>query len=281
MNWYGNKGSYSTAPEICAKNIASPDTGRLCRTEDLIAAGLVKDRAEYLAAVRNTAFYLAEKGIAEALSEKDTGLLQMVRMLDELDRVINLLTERILEWHQGETPSASRKYTRAGADKMLQKLAKNASNPAMKPVAREILSLNALRAKLTKEVSAEADKVLPNMSALVGGLVAARLVSRAGGLKDISRMASSSIQVLGAESALFSHIRTGTPSPKHGLIFQHRRVHNAPREIRGRVARVLAAKLAAASRLDYFREEMVPEFIESANKKIDDLMNGGGEVKHD
>lgn len=94
-------------------------------------------------------------------------------------------------------------------------------------------------------------------------------------------MASSSIQVLGAESALFSHIRTGTPSPKHGLIFQHRRIHNAPREIRGRVASVLAAKLAAASRLDYFREEMVPEFIESANKKIDDLMNGGEEVKHD
>ena len=85
MNWYGNKGSYSTAPEICAKNIASPATGRLCRTEDLIEAGLVKDRAEYLTAVRNTAFYLAEKGIAEALSEKDTGLLQMVRMLDELD----------------------------------------------------------------------------------------------------------------------------------------------------------------------------------------------------
>lgn len=280
MNWYGNKGSYSISPEICAENIASPAAAPLCRTEDLIEAGLVKDRAEYLAAVRKTAFYLAEKGIAELLSEKDTGLLQMVRMLDELDRVINLLTERILEWHQARTPSASRKYTRAGADKMLQNLAKTAE-PAMRPAAREILSLNALRAKLTKEVSAEADKVLPNMSALVGGLVAARLVSRAGGLKKISRMASSSIQVLGAESALFSHIRSGSPSPKHGLIFQHRRVHNAPREVRGKVSRVLAAKLAAASRLDYFRGEIVPGFIDSANKKIDDMMNkAASEEKH-
>ena len=271
MNWYGKKGSYSITPEVCAENIASQDAGALCRTEELIEAGLVKDRAEYLSAVRDTAFYLAEKGIAEALAEKDTTLLQMVRMLDELDNVINLLTERIIEWHQATTLSSSRKYSHAGAEKMLLKLAKTA-DPAMKPAAREILSMNALRAKLMKEVSAEADKVIPNMSALVGGLVAARLVSRAGGLKKIAHMAGSSIQVLGAESALFSHIRTASPSPKHGLIFQHRRIHNAPRETRGKVSRILAAKLAVAARLDLFRGEIAQDFISEANKKIDALM---------
>ncbi|HJJ30772.1 MAG TPA: RNA-processing protein [Methanocorpusculum sp.] len=271
MNWYGKKGSYSITPEVCAENAASDDFSALCRYEDLIDAGLVSSRAEYLAALRKVTVYLAEIGIAGALSEKDTALLQMVRMLDELDRVINLLTERIIEWHQATTPSSSRKYTHTGTDKILLHLSKTAG-PAMKPAAREVLSLISLRTKMMKEVSAEADSIIPNMSALVGGLVAARLVSRAGGLVRISRMAGSSIQVLGAESALFSHIRADSPSPKHGLIFQHRRVHNASRDVRGHVSRVLAAKLAVAARLDLFRGELAPEFIDEANKKIDSLM---------
>lgn len=271
MNWYGKYGSYSITPEDGAKNAASDDFSTLCSYQDLIDAGLIQNRAEYLAALRKTTIYLAEKGIAEALSEKDTALLQMVRMLDELDNVINLLTERIIEWHQATTPSSSRKYMHGGFDKLLRDLSKTAS-PAMKSSVREVLSLTSLRSKMMKEVSSEADAVIPNMSALVGGLVAARLVSRAGGLVKISRMAGSSIQVLGAESALFSHIRAGSPSPKHGLIFQHRRVHNAPRSVRGAVSRVLSAKLAVASRLDLFRGELAPDFIDDANKKIDSLM---------
>ena len=271
MNWYGKCGSYSITPEVCAENAASDDFSTLCSYQDLIDAGLIQSRAEYLAALRKVTVYLAEKGIAEALSEKDAALLQMVRMLDELDNVINLLTERILEWHQATTLSSSRKYSRAGTDKFLQNLAKTAS-PVMKSSVREVLSLTSLRTRMMKEVSSEANAVIPNMSALVGGLVAARLVSRAGGLVKISRMAGSSIQVLGAESALFSHIRAGSPSPKHGLIFQHRRVHNAPRSVRGKVSRVLSAKLAVAARLDLFRGELAPDFIDDANTKIDSLM---------
>ena len=74
----------------------------------------------------------------------------------------------------------------------------------------------------------------------------------------------------------FSHIRAGTPPPKHGLIFQHRRVHNAPKERRGKVARALAAKLAIAARLDYFRGEEVPEFLSEAQARIDRLVGGDG-----
>jgi nucleolar protein 56 len=83
-------------------------------------------------------------------------------------------------------------------------------------------------------------------------------------------MPGSTIQVLGSERALFSHLRGGTPPPKHGIIFQHRRVHNAPREVRGRVARVLSAKIAIAARLDYFRGVLVPEFIDDAQRRIDE-----------
>ncbi|HJJ64899.1 MAG TPA: RNA-processing protein [Methanocorpusculum sp.] len=274
MNWYGESGSYSIdvseASERVRKNTDNAPK-KLCDWTELKDAGLVSSRAEYIASVRAVASSMAEEGIAASLSEKDTDLLQMVRMLDELDEVINLLTERLTEWYQSTTPDSSRKYNKAASKKFIQTVAKS-KNPSMKQVAREILSLTNLRAQLMKDVSRKADEVIPNMSALVGGLVAARLVSRAGGLTLISRMAASSIQVLGAESALFSHIRAGTPSPKHGLIFQHRRVHNAPRDVRGKLARILASKLAIAARLDAFRGELDEAFLADANEKIDKIM---------
>lgn len=274
MNWYGESGSYSIDVSEASERVRKNTDGapkKLCDWTELKDAGLVSSRAEYIASVRAVASSMAEEGIAASLSEKDTDLLQMVRMLDELDEVINLLTERLTEWYQSTTPDSSRKYNKAASKKFIQTVAKS-KNPSMKQVAREILSLTNLRTQLMKDVSRKADEVIPNMSALVGGLVAARLVSRAGGLTLISRMAASSIQVLGAESALFSHIRAGTPSPKHGLIFQHRRVHNAPRDVRGKLARILASKLAIAARLDAFRGELDEAFLADANEKIDKIM---------
>ncbi|HJJ47966.1 MAG TPA: RNA-processing protein [Methanocorpusculum sp.] len=274
MNWYGEPNHISIQYEdaksrIDAKKI--PET--LCDWREVKAAGLVSDRMEYLQALRSITMKMAEEGISASLSRKDNALLQMVRMLDEIDNVINLLTERITEWYSSTTPSYSRKYTRSNPARLLQTLAKS-DNPSMKRAAREIQSLSETRLAMMKEVSHEADSVLPNMSVLVGGLVAARIVSRAGGLEELSRRASSSIQVLGAESALFSHIRTGSTSPKHGIIFQHRRVHNAPKEVRGKTARLLAAKLAIAARLDLYRGVLDEKFIADANAKIDAACGG-------
>ena len=148
------------------------------------------------------------------------------------------------------------------------------SRGALGKVAGEIGQLSDVRTLLAKEVSERANSVMPNISALIGGLVAARLMARAGGLLPLSRLPASAIQVLGAKTALFAHLRTQTPSPKHGIIFQHRRVHNAPREVRGKVARVLSGKLAIAARLDYFRGSADPEFLEKAQKRIDTAGKG-------
>ncbi|HJJ37350.1 MAG TPA: RNA-processing protein [Methanocorpusculum sp.] len=275
MHWYGEAGNLSTDPAQCEERIlntaAIPSV--LCNWEDLREAGLITSREEYLRAVREVAVFLAVKGIAADLDTKDAALLQMVRTLDEMDEVINLLTERVTDWHAAITPGTSHKYTRANGPRLVQKIAKSGS-PSLKRVAREILSLSGVRTDLMKEVSREAMTIIPNMSALVGGLVAARLISRVGGLDAAAKLPGSSIQVIGAESALFSHIRTGSSSPKHGIIFQHRRVHNANKEVRGKVARQLAAKLAIAARLDLYRGELDPAFVEQANAKIDKIFGG-------
>ncbi|MGA9621011.1 MAG: RNA-processing protein, partial [Methanoregula sp.] len=162
-----------------------------------------------------------------------------------------------------------RKYRRTPAHMLVKSVSERGGGGALGKVATGITGLSDTRTALAKEVSARACEVMPNTSALIGGLVAARLLSHAGGLKELSRLPASTIQVIGARTALFMHIRNRAPAPKHGIIFQHRRVHNAPREIRGKVARVLAGKLAIAARLDFYRGYAVPEFIEEAQVRID------------
>ena len=241
-----------------------------------VSCGFCSDRADYLARLQAVCIAAAERSVREHYAGKDAELLQMVRTLDEMDTVINLLSERAADWYMVRHPAFSRKYRRTPAN-ILVRTIREKSRGALGRVAGEIEQLGETRTSLAKEVSARANEVMPNTSALIGGLVAARLMASAGGLLPLSRLPASAIQVLGARTALFAHLKTHTPSPKHGIIFQHRRVHNAPRDIRGRVARVLAGKLAIAARIDYFRGVAVPEFLEKAQERIDTAGTGDKE----
>jgi nucleolar protein 56 len=236
--------------------------------EQAVLCGFCKDRQEYLSRLQAVCIAVAERSIRERYSSKDAELLQMVRTLDEIDAVINLLSEKAAEWYLIRHPAFSRKYHRTPAHALVKTMHEK-SKGALGKVAAEIEQLGNTRTVLAKEVSAQANHVMPNTSALIGGLVAARLMSSAGGLLPLARLPASAIQVLGARTALFSHLKTKSPCPKHGIIFQHRRVHNAPQDVRGKVARVLAGKLAIAARLDYFRGVADPEFLDKAQKRID------------
>jgi len=243
--------------------------------QQAVACGGCSDRMDYLARLQAVCIAAAEYSVREHYSGKDAELLEMVRTLDEMDTVINLLSERAADWYMVRHPAFSRKYRRTPAH-ILVRTMREKSRGALGRVAREIEQLAETRTALAKEVSARANDVMPNTSALIGGLVAARLMAHAGGLLPLSRLPASAVQVLGARTALFAHLKTHSPSPKHGIIFQHRRVHNAAREVRGRVARVLAGKLAIAARLDYFRGVAVPEFLEKSQERIDAIGKGEG-----
>ena len=236
--------------------------------EQAVSCGACRDRQDYLVRLQAVCIAAAERSIREQYSKKDAELLQMVRTLDEIDKVINLLSEKTAEWYLIRYPAFSRKYRRIPAHALVKTI-RERSKGALGKVAGEIEQLENTRTVLAKEVSSRANDVMPNTSALIGGLVAARLMSQAGGLLSLSRLPASAIQVLGARTALFSHMKTGSPCPKHGIIFQHRRVHNAPRDVRGKLSRVLAGKLAIAARLDFFRGVAEPEFLETAQNRID------------
>jgi nucleolar protein 56 len=241
--------------------------------EHAVLCGVCRDREEYLARIQAICIGAADRSIREQFSKKDAELLQMIRTLDEIDMVINLLSEKAVDWYLIRHPAFSRKYRRTPVHALVKTM-RERSKGALGTVAAEIERMENTRTILAREVSSRANDVMPNTSALIGGLVAARLMSHAGGLLSLSRLPASAIQVLGARSALFSHLKTRSPCPKHGIIFQHRRVHNAPREVRGKVARALACKLAIAARLDYFKGVAEPEFLETAQKRVDEAGKG-------
>ena len=231
-------------------------------------------REEYVRELRKVCVSLARDKIRDYYSAGDLELVQMVRMLDELDHVINLLVERGMEWYIVKNPDFSRKYKNMNQKKVVNMMRRE-KRSGLSSIAHEIDALSDKRTRLMKEISGRVAKVAPNCSEIVGGLVAARLISSAGGLKELAYLPASAIQVTGAESALFTHLKGGTPSPKHGIIFQHRRVHNADKAVRGKVARVVAGKLGIAARIDYFRGEADEDFLKRAQERIDIVFAGG------
>ncbi len=127
------------------------------------------------------------------------------------------------------------------------------------------------RERLAETVESTMNKIAPNVTAVAGATIGARLIARAGGLERMARLPASTIQVLGAEKALFRAIRTGSRPPKHGILFQHEAVHTAPKWQRGKIARTLANKIAIAARIDYFRGEKAGELTGLLEKRLNEI----------
>ncbi|OPX70352.1 MAG: putative NOP5 family protein [Methanoregulaceae archaeon PtaB.Bin108] len=234
--------------------------------------GFISSREEYIRILRSLCIFRAERDLALISCHPGQEIIQMVRMLDQVDEAVNLLTEKALEWHAARDPTFSRKY-RQVRGRRAREILSGSENQMMQAIVLELKNLSGLRETLSKEITILASDTMPNSSTLVGGVVAARLLSAAGGLSRLATLPAGAIQVLGAGQALFSHLNLGTPAPKHGIIYQHQRVHSAAKERRGKVSRTLAAKLAIAVKIDYYRGQKDPEFLESADRAI---RNAGG-----
>jgi nucleolar protein 56 len=116
------------------------------------------------------------------------------------------------------------------------------------------------------------EEVAPNIKAIVGSLLGARLIALTGGLANLARMPASTIQVLGAEKALFRSLKTGTRPPKHGIIFQHTLIHEAKRWQRGKMARAIAGKLAIAARTDAYSSKYIGDGLKaSLDRRITEI----------
>jgi nucleolar protein 56 len=110
-------------------------------------------------------------------------------------------------------------------------------------------------------------ELAPNLTHLAGPILAARLISLAGGLEPLARLPAGTVQTLGAERALFRHLKEGTRPPKHGVLFQHPWIHRAPRWQRGALSRIFAGKLAMAARADAYSKRFIGDMLKANVEK--------------
>jgi nucleolar protein 56 len=219
---------------------------------------------------------LAKEKLAESLASKDAYLIQAVKALDDLNVAFNVILERLSEWYGIHYPE---KRIRPGEllDLILQRGTREDVPSMGAPMSREDLSAVqglALTAKsiyyernaLEDYINRAMEEVAPNLAKVLGPVLGARLIARAGSLEKLAKMPSSSIQVMGAGEALFKHLKSGTPPPKHGLIYKHPLISGAPKKARGRISRMLAGKAAIAARVDYYSGEAMDlgDLIEKA-----------------
>ena len=115
------------------------------------------------------------------------------------------------------------------------------------------------------------DEIAPNLKDLLGASLGAKMIAHVGGIKRLAMLSSGTIQVLGAEKALFRHLKTGERPPKHGLIYQHPDVRGAKYWLRGKIARALASKISLAVRKDVFSGEFDPSIKTSFNDRVEEI----------
>ena len=138
--------------------------------------------------------------------------------------------------------------------------------------AQRVVNLYEYRQQLYKYLTDKMHTVAPNLSTLIGEVVGARLISHAGSLTNLSKQAASTVQILGAEKALFRALKTKGNTPKYGLIYHSSFIGKASAKNKGRISRYLANKCSIASRIDNYSEEPTTAFGEILKKQVEDRL---------
>lgn len=263
------------------------------------------DRAEDLWGITHKlSLQITERKLKEASLSDDLLLIQAIHAIEELEEAEVKLVERIREWYPVHFPEMDEvrdhaKYVELVAEygdresiinSSTIDISSGVSNGKMEPgmslgaelspadleviqgFARTIQSIQESKKSTTNYVDIKMEEMAPNLRDLVGGSLGAKLIAHTGGIKRLALLPSSTVQILGAEKALFRHLKTGERPPKHGLIYQHPDVRGSRWWIRGKVARTLASKITLAVRKDYFSGEYDPAVKESFQKRLEEII---------
>ncbi len=206
---------------------------------------------------------------------RDKNLVQAIRYFDDLIEVSNLLSERLHEWYGMHFPELAdfakddryafliaRHGDREGIIEELgldlQSMGSDFDAEDIREVQDLADSLDRIyedRRRTEEYITSLVEDIAPNMCAILGGPLSARLISLSGGLSRLATLPSSTIQLLGAEKAMFRHLRSGKNPPKHGVIYQYPDLRKAPYWQRGNIARALSGKVLIAAKIDQYGGE--------------------------
>jgi nucleolar protein 56 len=272
----------------------------------LIDCGFAKNQADAMTKLRDFALQLSAARVTEGSQSPDLHIIQAIKALDEIDVMINGLSSRLREWYGLHFPELDNmidsihgyaQIVMAGKRDVLSKqVYEDAGFPESKvemlsviqdkskggdisdqnlviaqSIAKQILEMAQIRNAIETHIENEMKTIAPNLTAILGTAVGARILAKAGTLKKLASMPASTIQVLGAEKALFRSLKTGTQPPKHGILFQHPVVHASPRWQRGKMARAIASKAAIAARVDVYGGGLNQTLLEKLNVRVTEI----------
>jgi len=239
---------------------------------------------------------LAIHKIKKSSQEEDKLLIQAINSVDDIDESISKLVERIRDWYtiyfpEMDTISNNETYIKLIAESenredILENFNEHFAEEIeestgadieeddllmLKSFAESIYSLQKSRRELETYIDSKMEAIAPNLRDLLGSTLGAKLIAHIGSIKRLATYPASVIQIMGAEKAIFRHLKTGERPPKHGLIFQHPSVRGAKWWNRGKIARNLALKITLAVRKDVFSGEYDPSIAEDYLKKVEQI----------
>jgi len=242
----------------------------------------------------------------------DNMIIQAIALLDQLDKDVNLFSMRIREWYGYHYPELfklvpdNHQYAvvaqfigdKATLDESkLPELAALVDDDAVvaqnildaargsmgsaltefdmlniNAFAARVVSLSSYRKSLIAYLSEKMNAVAPSLTALLGERIGARLISHAGSLTNLSKYPASTVQILGAEKALFRALKTKGNTPKYGLLYHSSFIGRAGPKFKGRISRFLANKCSIASRIDCYSDNPTPKFGEALRAQVEERL---------
>ena len=272
----------------------------------MLSASFAVNEFEAANLLRKFAIDLSSLKVGEISAKRDLHVIQSVNALDELDKIINAMGARLREWYglhfpeldaiMQSLPAYCEIVNKAGsrenidnavlkgiglqdrADDIVEAARSSKGGAitienltALQQLAEEIRHLSTMRDSLTAHLEKEMDSVAPNTKEILGATIGARMIARIGGLERFAMLPASTVQIIGAEKALFRSLKTGSRPPKHGIIFQHPLVHSAPKWQRGKIARAIAAKVVIAARIDAYKGVKEGSLMGKLNERIEEI----------
>ena len=273
-----------------------------------LESGFVEKPEQIRVHLHKVSIELAKMKVKKTVEKRDMLVAQAVLSVDDLDKSLNLFMSRLREWYGLHFPELDRllekhetysrlvvnlgkkenftteKLEQEGLPKNKSKMIAEVAAASMgadiieKDLAQiqymcaHVLDLYKLRQNLENYVESVMDEVAPNTKAVAGSLLGGRLIALAGGLMNLAKLPASTMQVLGAEKALFRSLKTKARPPKHGIIFQHPLIHDAKRWQRGKIARALAGKITIAVRVDAFKGKFAADDLNAdLQKRVNEI----------
>ena len=253
----------------------------------LIDVNFVKDDKELNKLLSEVSAQLTRTKISK-LERRDKLIIQAVSALNDFDKILNTMSERLREWYRLHYPELDIENHEKFAE-IIMKFGKreNIENFSesmgmdLKEEDIEILKNFAakfkegfeFRKKLEKYLEKIVPEEMPNMCVLLGPMLAARMLALAGSLEKLAKLPSSTIQLLGSEKSLFRYLKGEQAKvPRFGILYTHPDVSGAKRDLQAKVARLLSSKLTLAVRADFYsKNDMSKELVEDYRAKLKEI----------